>query len=793
MSALPLNRALPVALATLLAMLAGSLGTTSAQAAAPPIKLVLSNRISGSFEFPEGVAGASGGDVYVVDNGNHRVQELKANGEFVSMFGREVDATTKADICTAASKDVCKKGVLGSAAGEFGEEASSVTVDPVSGDVYVAERVGRGFGRRVQKFTAGGQFVLEIGREVNEKTKGNLCTQAEVEEGTGVKCVGPAEGVGVAGEHGTFTFKSAGNLLAAGGSEDLLYVGDEGRVQKFEANGEPAGEVTLAAGGSVRALALDTQTDDLYVVNAASNLVQRFNVKGETVGPPIEVNPSEEGEGVEATVLAIDSEGHLAVGGQLQRNARLIIFGLLYIASTGQPLPAFTIPSSAIVETLGVRALGFNGNNELYAATGNDQEVLAYTPEFVAELVTGAASCTSGADNGTDATFDCTMNGEVNPEEVSETEAWFQWGTKCSLWQETGKQGLATGSAPTALSAIVGGLPPNEAFCYRLVGEDHNVKSPELLTGAHRSFSTGLVAPRIIGQPAVSFVKASSAVMSGELNPENAASEYLFEYSPDQAALAACAGGRKVSCANVGVSGSGQSGEYGPIATTLEATGLQPATLYYYRLSAESENTAKTEARVATGPEASFTTAPAPVPSAETGGYTALTPTGAIISGRIDPDGLPASYSFELGVYNPAGTQYGTVFTGPAGSSASQRSLQLTGLQPGTTYSYRIVVSSGYINNATHTIQGAPNTFTTPGVPSVLTVPVPPPLLALPNIAFPRIFASDRAAKPPSSGPKLARALKACKKQKPRSKRVACERQARRKYQKTKQARHRKG
>ena len=48
-----------------------------------------------------------------------------------------------------------------------------------------------GFGYRVQEFTATGTWVLEIGKEVNETKKTNLCTEREVETES-VKCQGPA-------------------------------------------------------------------------------------------------------------------------------------------------------------------------------------------------------------------------------------------------------------------------------------------------------------------------------------------------------------------------------------------------------------------------------------------------------------------------------------------------------------------------------------------------------------------------------------------------------------------------
>ena len=91
-------------------------------------------------------------------------------------------------------------------------------------------------------------------------------------------------------------------------------------------------------------------------------------------------------------------------------------------------------------------------------------------------------------------------------------------------------------------------------------------------------------------------------------------------------------------------------------------------------------------------------------------------------------------YAFELGVYNGASTRYGVVFSGAAGDSTTSvpESLGLTGLQPGTTYAYRVVLKSGYGESTGQTV-----VFTTEGLPSVLAVPAPLAQLAVPAIAFP--------------------------------------------------------
>jgi hypothetical protein len=779
---------------------------------------------SGGFVGPRGVAVETAsphhGDIYVADLINNRVQELTATGVFVAMFGGEVNKTKveavktleakggkptkkeleEEDVCTLVSGDVCTAGVKGQFA-----LPQSVTVDPVSGNVYVNE----GGSERVDEYTPDGQFVWMMGGEVNEtkdKTLGaseaerNLCTAA-----SGDVCTRGVQASGGSTAHGAFNYAARGNVLAAGGPQDLLYVGDEHRVQELKADGTWVREIPLAAGCLVAALTVD-ETGDVYLACVGFNVVLELDPNGRPV-MEFAVAPSEPSAAVEIGTLALDSSGHLAVSALETGPLISRWFGSLYDAGTGHRLTEFV--------GSGPDGIAFNGSGDLYAAaspnsiTGRGNEVLVYKPVPVAELVTGLATCLPGAEPETDVTLDCSLNGEVNPYNVANTEVWFEWGSTCSLGSKTPKKGVPPGNALVPAEATIEGLRPNEAFCYQLAGHDENIQSPELLTSEKLSFDTPLVPPGIGGEPSVSFVKSSSAVMFGELNPENAATEYLFEYGTGET-LAKCPhGARKENCeegvastlaaqVRCPVAGGVTRCVYGKIGVTLRASGLQPATPYHYRLFAETANRAGTEKQASPpGPESSFTTAPAPVQQASTGTASAITATSAIVSGTVNPDGLPAGYTFELGVYNGATTQYGIVFSGSAGTSTTpiEKTLALTSLQPATTYAYRITITSGYIKNESHTIQGETKTFTTHGLPEALSEPAVLAQLPTPPITFPKVSAAV-AHKKLTRTQQLAQALKACTK-KPKNRRAACKRNAHAKYATGKKAHksspHRKG
>ena len=774
---------LPVAvLATTVVLLAAAGG---AQAAVGPIKEIFSSHLGwevnetggnlclasekcqpgrfsskpGGFEYVHDVAGAPNGNIYVSDKGNYRIQEFTATGEFVLMFGKEVNHKG-GDTCTKAEASECQAGVEGNGPGQFGEIPASVTVDPVSDDVYVAEidsSRGNGsgeltFGRRVQEFTADGTFVLEIGKEVNETTKGNLCTQVEASKGT--KCGGPT--LRLPGtpyewgtEHGSFNFAETGDILAVGGENDLLYVGDEHRVQEFEADGQWKSEITGL--GLVTAVAVDNSCSlqepvltgtacesfdpdygDIYITTEGSNTVQRYSPTGQLLNEPITITPTHtEPEahaqiGIEA--MAIDPDGRLALAKPENYSHEEKEFkhysGTLYHASTGTPITEFTIPIQS-----GSNGIGFNGKDQLYAAA-DGHEVLDYTPVAVAELVSSPQSCVAGAERESDVTLACMLKGEVDAWGVPGTRVFFQWGSTPALGQTTAPPSVVADTKSegeeepfVGASAPVTGLRPNETFYYRLAGEDRNSLSPETLGAQTLSFTTPLVAPRVVGEPAASFVHYASADLFGEVNPENASTAYEFQYAP----TGSCA--TLEGCATASQLPATRSAAYGAVGTTVEATGLKPATSYRYRLIAENE-----EQERAVGQEGVFTTEPAPVPLAVTAAAGGVGVTGAVASGSVDPDGQAATYTFELGVYAGAETRYGVVFSGSAGSGPTPvgEAVALSGLQPGTTYAYRIAVASGAGSDT-----GEAVLFTTLGLPAVLVAPSLPALLAIPPIAFP--------------------------------------------------------
>jgi hypothetical protein len=713
----------------------------------------------GGFRFAEGAAGgpASEGNIYVADRGNHRVQELNASGAFRLTFGKGVNKTG-GNVCTQSEESECQAGQVGKNAGEF-DTIIAIAVDPATGDVYVADRIfGEvggifAFGDRIQKFTPTGEFVLEIGKEVNETTKANICTRQEIETKS-VKCVGPALhqfSVTPPSEQGAFIGIHAITVgpPESGAINSRLYVAEKGGLQEFDTEGHPVNEPAKAITAELTKASLGSPIEisgiavnnvgDLYMVDF-SKVIRRFDPTGKETELP--VSPRTPGAEVLIGNIAVDPAGRLATS-EFENGQRS---GTLYEAL---PSGLHQVTQFSVLNDL--LGFGFNGQDELYATSSSPgQEITAYTPHPVGELATVDASCSEGVAHESDVTIDCLLNGEVDAWGVPETEVWFEWGKTTALGEKTLAQHIPNeqpveGLEETSVqvSAPITGLLPNEAsdYYYRLAGNDHWVKLPEELTSplpfAH--FKTPVAHPRIVPPYLASFQTSSSVVLLGKINPENGETRYEFQYVPADTCSNLSEG-----CSGVQQTESQESAAYGLIATTLEASGLQPATTYRYRLYATNEaGGAFDENGGSEIPEDTFTTTPRPVPRATTGGSSQVGVSSATISGTVDPDGESATYAFELGVYSGASTQYGIVFSGDAGGGTTpvEKAFTVNGLQPQTTYAYRIKVQSGY-GIAT----GAALRFTTQAVPA-LTAPLVSPILLLEKPRFPHEVPLPRKCK----------------------------------------------
>ena len=120
---------------------------------------------SGQLNLPFGVAVDGSGDVYVFDLGNLRVQKFNSDGEFLLMFGGDVNKTkveegapqAQRNVCPVDPDDICQAGTSGGGQSQFaGTGGNYIAYSPVENTILVGDEDG------IQVFNLDGSFKREI-------------------------------------------------------------------------------------------------------------------------------------------------------------------------------------------------------------------------------------------------------------------------------------------------------------------------------------------------------------------------------------------------------------------------------------------------------------------------------------------------------------------------------------------------------------------------------------------------------------------------------------------------------
>jgi RHS repeat-associated protein len=195
---------------------------------------------NGQFSEPKSIA-VSGGDLYVADYINDRIEEFNEKGEYVAKFGSKGEGAGQIS------------GPLYVAAGS-------------TGDIWVADLSNS----RLDEFSSSGTFVQAVGFGVsNGEAKLQVCTST---------CK-----AGIAGS-GNGQFSVPQGIAAAGGD---LYVADFGndRVEELTEKGEYVSKFGSKGTGNGQfqgpvGIATSSPTGDLYVTDVADGRVEEFTASG---------------------------------------------------------------------------------------------------------------------------------------------------------------------------------------------------------------------------------------------------------------------------------------------------------------------------------------------------------------------------------------------------------------------------------------------------------------------------------------------------------------------------------
>jgi hypothetical protein len=328
------------------------------------------------------------------------------------------------------------------------------------------------------------------------------------------------------------------------------------------------------------------------------------------------------------------------------------------------------------------------------------------------------------------------------------------------------KTPLTAATGTTTVSAKIAGLVAKTTYTFCLIAENQYGQT----SGAAESFETKPSAPVI--EEAGASVKEAGVTLHASINPELEPSTCTFQYGKTEAYE------HQAPCQALGEGGKS-------VAVSAAVAGLEPDTTYDYRILANN----KTGEQHASGTFTTEVITPTPV---ETAQATNVTSTSAMIGGQVNPQG-GATYYIEYG--SPTCSLNGisnfvwwlcaskSSEAGPLTGDTAQSvaPIEITGLTPGTTYSYWIVA-----HNINGSERGEEMKFTTPAALAPAVVGPSPALTPAPIVApahapvKPPVKKKKTAAQ--EKAEKLSKALKQCKKLTSKAKRKACEAQAHNRY-----------
>jgi hypothetical protein len=449
--------------------------------------------------------------------------EVLLSSPIASSVATTADGGAVLEVCQAnpPSNDVCKRGVAGHGIGQLSFEGFSgppegIAVDesPLgAGAVYVVDSNNA----RVQKFTASGTPILEIGREVNKTTGDNLCTVAS---GDACGSAIPDSRTFDTGESTTYEPGTFGLWQAAFGIEELgdeiavdkagyVYVGDmrqggaslQPRVQKFDAGGHFVGQTIIPTkipkpGFYTQPVSVEVDAEQkvFTAVQGEDSSIDIFSPDLFTVEP----SPTRFADRV-----AIDRENkpaQLAVDPQTQyiwtSDHNQSFSGATHVCKeSGEPLRALlafddeghqlecAVPNSEAAKLYEVTGLAISDSGLAYVGAGYQGVIKVFQlpvpepptveEESVEQITTESARLHANVDPGFAAT---TYTFEYGPADCATSTC------------QTSTPGTVNGSTPVDASSIVVGLEPNTRYHYRVRLENRASGGP--VYGPDRTFAT---------------------------------------------------------------------------------------------------------------------------------------------------------------------------------------------------------------------------------------------------------------------------------------------------------------
>ncbi len=538
----------------------------------------------GQFSHPAGSAIDANGDLWVVDQGNNRVEEFNEKGEFLKKIGATIlnrpsdiaiDNEGNLWVTDTGNGRVVKfapsGGFLG-AYGSYGREEDqfvqpeAIAADP-SGGVWVVDDSNRG----LRKLSASGQFkesvnpaaivnglavsptgMLWVSTSNNSIEELSRTGQVEVKFGSS------------GSEPGQLSRPEALDVDQVGD----VWVVDAGnqRIERFDESGNFLLEFGHEAGFSFSVpipTGISVSKRFVWVSDTENNRVQKWSI----TAPGATTEPATAVRGVTATFHGIvNPEGSASsyyfeyghdVGEKLTNGMRVPV--------TPVAVGSGTAPISVSTEVSGLDSGTYYAYRLIaVSATGRTRggTVIFHTlskPVVSKEAATGVMARSAS------------LNGSVDPEGLP-TTYWFEYGPTTAYGSSvpTTPQSVGSGTSGISVSQELAGLEEWTTYHYRLVARSEAGTT----YGADKSFTTPLL-PNAKSEAAFALT-STGAGLSGFVNPQNSPTTWWFEYGPTGAYGSRTESGSLA--ANVTWT-----------AVTRELTGLTPGATYHFRVVAQSQ------------------------------------------------------------------------------------------------------------------------------------------------------------------------------------------------------------
>jgi hypothetical protein len=438
---------------------------------------------TGQFKSIEGIAvdndplSPSHGDVYVADPGSSRVQKFSPQGEFILMFGGEVNATTKGDVCLAGEE--CQAGVPGTGPGEFTALSGRAIAVDSSGKVYVADE------NRVQLFSEAGAAESEIAIPGAERIESLAVDSAKDIYLAGSQLLGVHKYDNTGKELGLPRDEPGENTSFAItiGPADTLFVndfrGESHHLLSYDAAGAQTSSFDAGARAEdgLRGIAYSNVLKTVYVLNQGKVRIVTPPPPG-----PLVLNGSESAGKIEPTTAelgaAINPEGSAPTSYHFE-------FGPT--TAYGESSPEESLTGGAFEDQAALAALtGLQPNTTYHfrvVATNGAETTFGPDATFTTLPPVSIDQTSVSQVNATSARLEAELNphGEV-------TEYHFDYGTTVAYGTTIPIPDASAGSGTTDTTVTnpIQDLAPSTTYHYRVVA--HNGLG--VVVGPDRSFTT---------------------------------------------------------------------------------------------------------------------------------------------------------------------------------------------------------------------------------------------------------------------------------------------------------------